>query len=110
MYDSNKCFKNQTTNWENHNEGISLQKEDLIQNDNASHQTKLAQVLTLFNVSALSNNPTTYTSSIILGTMFPSRKACSDDIINTIFGRKYGIYCKISDTNGLYKELPTMKI
>ena len=34
IYDSNKCFKNQSINWENHTEGISLHKEYLMQMDN----------------------------------------------------------------------------
>ena len=46
---------------------------------------------------------------MILDTMFPDREACSADSANTIFERRFGIPCKISDKNGLYKELPTMK-
>ena len=29
MYDFNKYFKKQSTNWENHTEGISLHREDM---------------------------------------------------------------------------------
>ena len=41
--------------------------------------------------------------------MFPDRKSCSADSSNTIIGRRIGIPCKISDRNGLYEELLTMK-
>ena len=32
MYNLNNCFKNKIANWENYTEGISLHKEDLMQN------------------------------------------------------------------------------
>ena len=49
MYDFKKCFKNETTSWGNLTEGISLHKEDLMQNENESHQPKIARVITLLN-------------------------------------------------------------
>ena len=80
-----------------------------MRNENKSCQTKLARVIALTNPSASSINTTTSTSSNILDPVFPTHKACSDDSANTIFGRRFVITCKISDKNGLYKELPTMK-
>ena len=72
MYDFNKCFKKQSTNRENHTEGISLHKDDLMQIENKSHQPKLAQVIALINPSDSFINPTTSTSSLILDPMFPA--------------------------------------
>ena len=51
MYDFNKCFKKQITNWEKHTEGIILHKEDLVQINNDIHQPKLARVIPLINTS-----------------------------------------------------------
>ena len=59
--------------------------------DNNSHHLKLAQVIELINPSALSINPTTTTSIMILDQVFPSRKACPVDSANNIFGRLFGI-------------------
>ena len=55
-----------------------------MQKENKSHHTKLAQVIALINTSALSINHTTSTSSMIIDTMFPAYKSCSDDSENTI--------------------------
>ena len=76
MYDFNKCFKKQITNWEKHTEGIILHKEGLMQIDNYSNQPKLAQVMALINPSALSINTTTYTPSMLIDPMFIALKAC----------------------------------
>ena len=103
MYNFNKCLKNKITNWENHTEGLILHKEDLMQNENERHKPKLARVVTLINPSASYINPATYTSSMIVDTMFPDRKPCSADSANTILGRRIFIPCKISDKYGLYK-------
>ena len=80
-----------------------------MRNENKSCQTKLARVIALTNPSASSINTTTSTSSNILDPVFPTHKACSDDSANTIFGRRFVITCKISDKNGLYKDVPMMK-
>ena len=97
MYNFNKCLKNQSTNWENHAGGISLQKEDMMKIKNKIHQPKLARVVVLINPSGSSINPTTSTFSLILDPIFPDHEAYSDGIVNTIFGRRFGIPCQISD-------------
>ena len=97
MYDFNKCFKKQSTKWEKHTEGISIQKEYLVQINNDSHQPKIAQVIALINTSASSINPTISTSSLIIDPIFLDREACSADSANTIFGRRFGIPFKTSD-------------
>ena len=109
MYNFNKYLKNQSNNWGNHNEGFSLQKEYMMQTNNDNNLPKLLRVITPIYPFALSINPTTYTSILILDPMFPDHKACSTDGKNTIFGRRFGIPWKISDKNGLYEELPMMK-
>ena len=87
MYDFNKCLKYKSTNWGNHTQGISLQKEDMMQMGNNNCQPKLARVITLTNPPPLFINPTTYTSSMFCDPMFPARKAYSADSANTVFGR-----------------------
>ena len=109
MYDFSKCLKKKITNWDNHTEGISIQKDNMMKMESNDHHLKLAWVIALLNQSSSSINPTIYTSSIIIDTMFPAQEACSDDSANNILGIWFGIPSKISDINGLYKELPTMK-
>ena len=78
-------------------------------NGERNSSVKLAQVIALINPYTLYINHTTSTSSMIIDSTFPAREACSADSVNTIFGRQFGIPCKIIDKNGLYEELPMMK-
>ena len=55
-----------------------------MQIDNDSNQPKLAQVMALINPSALSINTITSTYSLDIDPMFPARKSCSADSVNTI--------------------------
>ena len=64
----------------------------MIQMDNESHHPKLAQFIALIDTSALSINPATSTSSMILDILFPAREACPADSANNIFGRLFGIH------------------
>ena len=77
--------------------------------ENHSHYQKPARVMALINRYNLSINPNTSTSRKILNPMFPTREACQSDSTNTISGKRFGITSNISDTNCVYKELPTMK-
>ena len=109
MYDFNKCLKKKITNWENHTEGISLHKEDMIQIKNDSHQPKLARVIAIINPSTPSINPTTYTSSLILDPIFQLMKHVQI-IVQTLFLEDGLVFLvKSVIKNGLYKELPMMK-
>ena len=42
---------------------------------------------------------------MILDPMFPAHKSCSADSANTIFGRRFGITCKISDKKCLIQRV-----
>ena len=68
-----------------------------MQINNKNYQQKLARVIVLINKSTSSINPTTSTSSFILDPIFPAHEACSADSAKTIFGRRFGIPCEISD-------------
>ena len=80
-----------------------------MQIDNDSNQPKLAQVMALINPSALSINTITSTYSLDIDPMFPARKSYSDDSVNTIIGRQFGIPCKIIEKKCLCEELKAMK-
>ena len=80
-----------------------------MQKENVIYHQKQAQVIAIINPSDSSINPTRYTSSMILDPMFLYCEACSSGSANTIFGRWFVIPWKISDKNGLYKELQTIK-
>ena len=69
----------------------------MMQMENKHQQRKPARVIKPINPSSLFINTTRYTSSMILYPMFPDRKACPAGHANTIFGRQFGIPCKISD-------------
>ena len=58
---------------------------------------KLVRVIAIINQSSSYISPEISTSSMILDTMFASREACSADSTNHIFGRRFGITCKIND-------------
>ena len=103
------CLKNKIINWENQTEGISINKEDMIQNENESHQPKLSQVIALINPSTLSINLTTSTYSMTLDPMFPARKTCSADSANTILGDDYLFLAKSVIKCFLYEDLSMMK-
>ena len=57
--------------------------------ENDKHRPKLVCVIALGNPSSWFNNPSTYTSSMIIDPLFPDRKACSADSTNTIFVRQF---------------------
>ena len=75
-----------------------MHKEDWMQTENNNHQSKLARFIAPINPSSLFIDPTKYTSIMILDPMFIDREACLADSANTIFGRRFGIPRKISDT------------
>ena len=79
-----QLFKNPSSNWQNHTEGISLQKEGLMQSQNENNQPKIAQFIALINQYSFSVNIITSTYSMILDPMSPYCKACSADIVKFI--------------------------
>ena len=80
-----------------------------MQIERKNNQPKISHVTALINQSSLSINTTTSTPSMVLDPMLPAQESCSDDISNTIIGRRFLIPYRISDKNGLYKELIMMK-
>ena len=110
MYNFNKCLKNQSRNWDNHAEVISLYKEDIIQMKCEGNQKNLAQVVALIDHYSSSISPTTSTSIMIIDPMFPDHEACSSDSTNTIFGRLFGIPCKTSDRKWFIQRVSNNEI